>query len=100
MKVRGVLGVDATLDRCAQHAHLVLGDRQRRAGRDLDLLVDDVDPGDHLGHRMLDLNARIHLDKVELAVFVQELDRSRADIAEFRHGAGDDAADLLALALH
>ena len=93
----GVLGVDATFDRRAQHAHLVLGDRQRRAGRNLDLLVDDVDAGDHLGDRMLDLDARVHLDEVEPPALVQELDRSRADIAELRHGAGDDGADLLAL---
>ena len=34
----------------------------------------DVDAGDHLGHRMLDLDAGVHLDEVELAVLVQELE--------------------------
>ena len=28
----------------------------------------EVEPGDHLGHRMLDLQARVHLQEVELAV--------------------------------
>ena len=95
--MRGVFGVDAAFDRRAVNAHVLLRDRQRRAGGDLDLLVDEVDAGDHLGHRMLDLDARVHLDEVELAVLVEELDRSGADIAEFGHRARDDAADLLAL---
>src|SRR5208337_4012044 len=92
-----VLGVDATLDRRAEKTHLVLRDRQRRSGRDLDLLVDDVDAGDHLGHRMFDLDARVHLDEVELALLVEKLDRPGADVAELRHGAGHHAADLFAL---
>ena len=92
-----VLGVDAAFDRRAEEAHLLLGDRQRRPGRDLDLLVDDVDAGDHLGDGMLDLDARVHLDEVELAVLVEKLDRPDADVAELRHGAGDHSADLFAL---
>ena len=55
-----------------------------RAGGDPDLLVDQVDAGDHLGHRVLDLEARVHLDEVELAVLVEELDRAGAEIAELR----------------
>ena len=52
--------------------------RERLAGGDLDLRPHEVDPGDHLGHRMLDLQAGIHLDEVELAVLVQELDGAGA----------------------
>ena len=92
-----MLGVDAAFDRRAKEAHVVLRDRQRRASRDLDLFVDDVDAGDHLGDGMLDLDARVHLDEVEVSVLIKELDRPGADIAEFRHGAGHHAADLLAL---
>ena len=49
---------------------------------DPDLRLDDVEPGDDLGHRMLDLDARIDLDEVEFAgVGVdQEFDRAGADI--------------------
>src|SRR5690606_6546204 len=50
------------------------GDRQLR--------LHDVDAGDHLGDRVLDLYARVHLDEVELAVLVQELERARAAIAD------------------
>jgi hypothetical protein len=35
--------------------------------RDQDLRLDDVDAGDLLGHRVLDLDARVDLDEVELA---------------------------------
>ena len=35
--------------------------------RDEDLAADEVDAGDHLGHRVLDLDARVHLDEEELA---------------------------------
>ena len=49
----------------------------------LDLLVDEIDAGDHLGDGMLDLDAGVHLDEVELAVLVEELDGADADIAEF-----------------
>src|SRR5215470_3958736 len=46
---------------------------------------------------MLDLDTGVHLDEVELAVLVQELDGAGADIAELDHGVGDDVADLGAL---
>ena len=92
-----MLGVDAALDRRALDAHVLLRDRQRRAGGDLDLLVDEIDAGDHLGHGMLDLDAGVHLDEIEPPVLVEELDRADAEIAELGHRARDDAADLLAL---
>ena len=67
-----------------------------RAGGDADLFEDQVDVGDHLGHRMLDLDARVHLDEVELAVLVEELDGADAEIVELAHGLGDGLADLVA----
>jgi hypothetical protein len=51
-----------------------LGHRQTGAGGDPDLLIDQVDAGDRLRDRMLDLQAGVHLDEVELAVLVEELD--------------------------
>ena len=58
-----------------------------------DLLLHDVDAGDHLGHRMLDLDARVHLDEVELAVLVQELERAGAAVADLAAGLGAALAD-------
>jgi ABC-type phosphate/phosphonate transport system ATPase subunit len=33
-----------------------------------------IDAGDHLGDRMLHLQAGVHFDEVELAVFIEEFD--------------------------
>ena len=71
--------------------------RERRAGGDAELLDHDVDAGDRLRHRMLDLQPRVHLDEVELAVLVEELDRAGAGIAEIGDRVGDGLADPLAL---
>ena len=56
--------------------------RQFRAGGDADLLLHQVEAGDHLGDRMLDLEPGVHFDEVELAILIQELDRAGAAIAE------------------
>ena len=47
----GSLGVDAALDRVAAELHVALPERQFFAGGDADLLLHDVDAGDHLGDR-------------------------------------------------
>ena len=79
-----VLGVDAHLDgvTAALRQDLVLGHRQRFAGRDADLPLDEVDAGDHLGDRVLDLQAGVHLEEEELAVLVDELDRAGVVVAD------------------
>ena len=92
-----MLGVDAAFNRRAEESDVVLRDGKRRTRRNLDLLIDDVNSGDHLGDRMLDLHPRVHLDEEELPVLVQELDRSGADVAKFSHGLGDNSADAVAL---
>ncbi|MNM87516.1 hypothetical protein D3C81_996990 [compost metagenome] len=92
----GVLGVDARFQRVAVDAQLLLRERQRLAGGDAQLPFDQVLPGDHLGDRMLDLQARVHLHEIEGAVLVgDELDGAGANIAHglrsgdcrFAHGA-------------
>ena len=61
---------------------------ERLAGRDEELQLDEVDPlaadpDDLLGDRVLDLEAGVHLEEVELAgrVVEQELDRAGAGVA-------------------
>ncbi len=78
----------------AAQLQLVLGDRQLLAGRDPDALLDDVDPGHHLGHAVLDLDAGVHLQEEVLAVLEQALDRAGAGVADGRGGVGGDLADL------
>ena len=94
--LRGVLGVDAALDRVAAQDDLVLGDGQLLAGRGHDALADDVDPGDHLGHAVLDLHARVHLQEEVLAVLQEALDGAGADVVDGARGLDADLADALA----
>ncbi len=64
---------------------------------DAQLRLDEVDAGDGLGDRMLNLDARVHLDEVELAVFVhQELDGAGVLVADLGEAAAEGLADLLA----
>src|SRR3546814_3661127 len=46
---------------------------------------------------MLDLQAGVHLDEIELAVLVEGLDGAGAAVAERAHGLADTPADGLAL---
>ena len=62
----GVLGVDTGLDRVTGQHDLVLDDPQRLAGRDAQLLLDQVQAGDQLGDRVLDLEPGVHLQEEEL----------------------------------
>ena len=55
------LGRDPDLDGVSPDGDLVLCGGQGQAGRDQDLPLDEVDAGDHLGHRVLDLQPRVHL---------------------------------------
>ena len=75
-----ILGVDPAFDGMPGEADR-LAERERPAQRNQDLLLDQVDPGDLLGHGMLHLDAGIHLQEVELAVLVQEFDRPSIDVA-------------------
>ncbi len=93
-----VLGIDAAFDGVAAEFDVALLERELAAGGDADLLEDQIDVGDHLGHRMLDLDARVHLDEIELAVLVEELDGADAEIVDLAHRLGDRLADLVARA--
>ena len=42
-----------------------LRERQLLARRDADHLLDQIDAGDRLGHRVLDLEAGVHFEEVE-----------------------------------
>ena len=72
---RGILRVDAALDRVAAQDDVLLTQRQRLARRDEELLADEVDAGDQLGDRVLDLDARVHLHEVVGAVPVEAASR-------------------------
>ena len=80
---RRILGIDAGLDRPARQLHVALLDGERLAGGDADHLLDQVDAGDELGHGMLDLQPRVHLEKVEALVLRgDELDGAGRVVAD------------------
>ena len=56
-------------------------DGQRLAGGDADLFLHQIDARHFLRHRMLDLDARVHLHEIELAVLEEELDRAGVHVA-------------------
>ena len=64
----GVLGVDPALDGVAAQSAAVSLEADRLAGGHADLFLHEVEAGHHLGHRMLDLDAGVHLHEVELPV--------------------------------
>ena len=49
----------------AAQLELVLAQRQRLARGHAQLQLDKVEAGDRLGHRVLDLEARVHLEEEE-----------------------------------
>ena len=80
-----ILGVDPNLDRVACQGDVLLRERQGLARGDAQLQLDEVEARDELRDRMLDLQARVHLHEEELVRRItgnDELDRSRADIAD------------------
>src|SRR5471030_529001 len=79
----GVLAVDAELDRVAAHGRVVVA--QRLAVRDAQLLAYEVDPGDLLGHGVLDLEPGVDLEEGDRAVDRdQELAGSGTDVTRSR----------------
>ena len=81
----------------AVELHVLLLHRKRRAIGDADLFAHEIDAGDHLGDRVLNLQTRVHFDEIEFAVFVKILNRADAEIAELLDRIGRDLADARAL---
>ena len=89
--VRRVLGVDPELD-CVPAGHDVrLPKAEWLSRRDPDLERDEVDAGEHLGDRVLDLDAAVDLDEVRGAGAVDE-ELERPDVLVAR---GHDRANRL-----
>ena len=63
---RRILGAEPRLERMAVAAHVGLRERQAAVGGDPQLQLDQVEPGDFLGDRVLDLEARVDLEEVML----------------------------------
>src|SRR5512133_3776217 len=98
-KFERILGVDAALYGMPAQHHVALAQAQLLAGGDADLLLHQVQAGDHLGDRVFHLDARIHFDEIELTALVQELKGADAAVADLAAGVGATFADADALAL-
>jgi hypothetical protein len=82
----GIFGAQAHFDGVAAEADVGLRQRQRLAARHAQLPLDQVEPGDGLGHRVLHLQAGVHLHEEEVAAGVeQEFHRAGAFIARRLH---------------
>jgi len=96
---RRVLGVESQLDGGALQMDVFLAQPQGFAPGDAQHGLDQIDAGDHLGDRMLDLDAGVHLDEEELAAgFVEQVFQGAgAPIAEAFGQAYRAGAEGLAL---
>ena len=92
----GVFGVDAAFHGVTTNHDILLADRQGQTSSNVQLLFDDVDASNHLGHRVLNLHAGVHLNEVEVAVFIEELERASAAVADFDTGAHAAFGDFFA----
>ena len=94
---RRVLRIDPAFDGMAVEAHRRLRDGQRRPGRNAQLLPDQVDPGDLLGHRVFDLEAGVHLDEMEAAAVEEEFEGAHAAVTDLRDRGRGPSADSIAI---
>ena len=93
-----MLGIDAALDRVPAKRHGVVDHGAELLARgNQDLRLHQVNVGGHLGDGMLHLNARIHFDEGQAAVFVhQKFDGSGIHVADAAQGLYQDAANAFA----
>ena len=113
-----VFGVDADFDGVAAALDVFLLPRQRFTGGDSDLSLDQIGVGDQFGDGVLDLDAGVDFDEVEIVVLIDDelagagvrvvrgLRESHGGIADFfadgfrQVRAGRFLDQLLVLALH
>ena len=78
----GIFSIDPALDGVPGEGYLFLSEGEGQAGGNAQLLPHQIQAGDHLGDRVLYLDAGVHLDEIELPLLVQhELDGARVLIA-------------------
>ena len=83
----GVFGIDTALHGVPARVNVSLRIAKLLAGRYPDLLANQVDAGDEFRDRMLDLQPRVHLQKVEIAVGIhQKLDGPRVGVSAGTRG--------------
>src|SRR5688572_6545880 len=76
-----VLCVDPTLNGMPVELYVLLLVAQRTPARHSDLLLDNINTRHHFRHRVLHLQARVHLKEIKIFILVeQEFDCARIDV--------------------
>ena len=92
----GILCVDAALDGVTAQLDVLLPVTQLVPRCNANLLLHNIDAGNHLRNGMFYLHACVHLDEIELVFFVEKLERACAAIAKLEAGFGAALTDLVA----
>src|SRR4026207_28671 len=92
-KFVGMLGIDPALDRVPTERDVFLPDRQFLSRSHQNLGLHDIYASNHLCHRMFHLYSRVHLDEIELALVVEELEGASAAITDLAARLGAALAD-------
>ena len=78
-----------------RETYVLLREGQALARRDAQLPLDQIEPGDRLGDRVLDLEAGVHFHEIEVAPVEKELDGAGAHVADLaRHDQRGSAQPL------
>ncbi len=92
-----ILGVKANLHGVAAGSDGLPGERQTVSGGDGDLKLDEVEAGDLLGDWMLDLEARVDFEEIEIVVRInEEFDGAGVDVTAGAGQAHSGIAHFLA----
>ena len=91
-----MLGANAALNSVPAQSERFALDGHVAAGRNQNLVLHQVQHRHHFRNRMLHLNARVHLQEVEVALFVhQQFDGARAGVSDFLKRLDNLVADAL-----
>src|SRR4029453_16505749 len=91
-----IFGIDSAFERVTTELNIALLVRQTVAGRNQNLISDDVETGHHFGYRMLHLDSRVHFHEIKiLAVINEKFKGADIRIPDFLDRLYDAASDFL-----
>ena len=85
----GIFSINPAFDGMAIELDLVLANADRFASSNAELLGNQVNPSDHLRHRMFNLNSCVHLHEIETAGAVEEKLNRASPFVVNASGCGD-----------
>ena len=94
----GVFGVDAALKRMPLERYVFLPETQFFAGRNANLLLHNVNAGNHFRDRMLHLHPGVHFNKEKFPILKQEFEGACTAVANLAAGLCATFAYLVAQA--